>query len=94
MNNNHPPFRVGQKVVCVDDDWTCECGPVKNEVCRIREILPFLNRWYLDLEGYGEDVFHINCFAPIDYDDITKELAEKGTTEETPDVIKIKEFAN
>lgn len=112
MNNNHPPFRVGQRVVLLVN---AEPLAKKGEEFTIISLEKKCHTWIADIGlicpvtaiwrcMYCKTTLHLIkglpmpvetiVLAPIDplYEDITKELAEKGTTEETPDVVRVREL--
>lgn len=110
MENNIAPFRVGQKVVRLDD-----CKYIKKgEVVTIGSIeMCNCGKWRVSIVEHPFDMYGyqcINCkntsvtglfiakyFAPIQesYTDITAEIAsQQSITEERPDKILIPETVN
>jgi len=106
MNNEQSPFRVGQRVVCVEsvvgDRTNTELGEslIYGRIYEVKEVFIDddyqISYWVVVVVGL-DTWWDSKSFAPIteSYEDITASLAAEGmNTYDQPDVIKIKELQN
>ncbi len=110
MENNNPPFKIGDKVVCIESGEVMGgCGNVQNgsglikgEVYEIEGMVPPLyKQWGVILvevkSTHYSEAFLASRFRKVEYDlsnSVSKELAQEALIERIETDVEVKELQN